>query len=65
MGVICFDREKGDIYFAKPDADMQRSQIETLRFIEPSSRDMFLQTYLSAELVYSDSFDAVSNRNCS
>lgn len=60
MGVVCFHKDRNDIYFAQPDPDMQRTQIESIRFVEPANRSMFLQTYLSAELVYSEVVDEVS-----
>ena len=60
MGVVCFHRDRNDIYISQPDLDMQRTQIESIRFVETANRNMFLQTYLSAELVYSEVVDEVS-----
>ena len=56
LGVIAFDREKGEIYFAQHfDSALQLNQIQSFRFISSSERSLQLYLFLSAGLVYTES----------
>lgn len=63
LGVVCFDRERTQIYFAEhPDPALQLSQIRGMRFLSPHERSMQLFFFLTAALVYTEVTCEVSVR---
>lgn len=55
LGVVCFDRERDDVYFAQhPDAALQLSQIQGYRFLSPHERSLQLFIFLTAALTYAE-----------
>lgn len=59
-GVICFDRERHDVYFAQhPDEGLQLSQIQGFRFSDPHEKNLQLFLFLTAGLTYAETVGQV------
>jgi hypothetical protein len=55
LGVVLFDREKDDVYFARhEDEDVQKDQVQTYRFLSEHERFSQINMSLTTSLTYAE-----------